>query len=125
MTFTSVNRHNPADILGEWEAAGPAGVRAAGGRALPAAAGWRDAPGTARAKALSDAANALEQRSAEVTSLVVREVGKPVSEARGEVARGVATLRYYAQAALLPAGETIPAPSADHLLMPRHGPVAT
>ncbi len=123
MTFTSVNPHNPADILGEWQPSGPAEVQAAVGRALPAAAGWRDAPGTARAKALSDAANALEQRSAEVTSLVVREVGKPVSEARGEVARGVAILRYYAQAALLPDGETIPAAAADQLLMARHVPV--
>src|SRR5260370_6529926 len=123
MTFTSVNRHNPADILGEWQPSGPAEVQATVGRALSAAAGWRDAPGTARAKALSDAANALEQRSAEVTSLVVREVGKPVSEARGEVARGVAILRYYAQAALLPDGETIPAAAADQLLMARHVPV--
>jgi aldehyde dehydrogenase (NAD+) len=123
MTFTSVNPHNPADILGEWQPSGPAEVQAAVGRALPAAAGWRDEPGTTRAKALSDAANALEQRSAEVTSLVVREVGKPVSEARGEVARGVAILRYYAQAALLPDGETIPAAAADQLLMARHVPV--
>ena len=80
-------------------------------------------PGAVRAKALSDAATALEQRSAEITSLVVREVGKPVSEARGEVARGVAILRYYAQAALLPDGETIPAAAADQLLMARHVPV--
>src|SRR5260370_4987830 len=123
MTFTSVNRHNPADILGEWQPSGPAEVQAAVGRALPAAAGWRDAPGTARAKALSDAANALEQRAAEVTSLVVREVGKPVSEARGEVARGVAILRYYAQQALAPDGETLPATAPDQLLMARHIPV--
>ena len=80
-------------------------------------------PGAARAKALSDAATALEQRSAEITDLVVREVGKPLSEARGEVARGVAILRYYAQAALLPDGETIPAAAADQLLMARHVPV--
>ena len=123
MTFTSVNPHDPADILGEWQPAGPAEAQAAVGRAVSAAAGWRDAPAAARAKALSDAATALEQRSAEITSLVVREVGKPVSEARGEVARGVAILRYYAQAALLPDGETIPAAAADQLLMARHVPV--
>ncbi len=123
MTFTSVNPHDPADVLGEWQAAGPDQARAAVARAVSAAAAWRDVAGAGRAKALSDAASALEQRSAEITSLVVREVGKPLSEARGEVARGVAILRYYAQAALLPDGETIPAAAADQLLMARHVPV--
>jgi acyl-CoA reductase-like NAD-dependent aldehyde dehydrogenase len=123
MTFTSVNPHDPADVLGEWQPAGPAEAEAAVGRAVTAAASWRETPGPARAKALSDAAGALEQRSAEITGLIVREVGKPVSEARGEVGRGVAILRYYAQAALLPDGETIPAAAADQLLMARHFPV--
>jgi alpha-ketoglutaric semialdehyde dehydrogenase len=123
MTFTSVNPHDPAEVLGEWEPAGPAEAQAAVSRAGAASAAWREVPGAGRARALSDAATALEQRSAEVTSLVVREVGKPVSEARGEVARGVAILRYYAQAALLPDGETIPAAAADQLLMTRHVPV--
>jgi alpha-ketoglutaric semialdehyde dehydrogenase len=123
MAFISVNPHDPADVLGEWEPAGPVEAAAAVDRAAAAAAGWRETPGPARAKALNDAASALEQRSAEVTQLVVREVGKPVSEARGEVARGVAILRYYAQAALLPDGETIPAAAPDQLLMARHVPV--
>jgi acyl-CoA reductase-like NAD-dependent aldehyde dehydrogenase len=123
MTFTSVNPHDPADVLGEWEAAGSAGAQAAVDRAIDAARGWRDTPGAARAKALSDAATALEQRSAEVTETVIREVGKPVSEARGEVARGVAILRYYAQAALAPDGETLPAADPDQLLLARHVPV--
>jgi alpha-ketoglutaric semialdehyde dehydrogenase len=123
MSFTSVNPHNPADVLGEWEPSGPADATATVGRAVAAAPGWRETPGPARAKALSEAASALEQRSTEVTDLVVREVGKPLSEARGEVARGVAILRYYAQAALLPDGETIPAASPDQLLMARHVPL--
>src|SRR5580692_10324181 len=123
MTFTSVNPHDPADVLGEWEPAGPAEAQAAVTRAVAASAAWREVPGAGRAKALSDAATALEQRSADITSLVVHEVGKPLSEARGEVARGVAILRYYAQAALLPDGETIPAAAPDQLLMARHVPV--
>ena len=123
MTFTSVNPHDPADVLGEWKPATQAEAEAAVGRAAAAAARWREVPAAARGKALSDAAAALEQRSEEITSLVVREVGKPVTEARGEVARGVAILRYYAGAALLPDGETIPAAAPDQLLMTRHVPV--
>ena len=75
------------------------------GGAERAARVWGDAPGAVRAKALSDAAQALEARAGEMTDLVVREVGKPLSEARGEIARGVSILRYYAQCALLPDGE--------------------
>jgi acyl-CoA reductase-like NAD-dependent aldehyde dehydrogenase len=123
MTFTSVNPHDPADLVGEWEAADGAGADAAVSRAAKAALVWRETPGAARAKALSDAAAAVERRGAELTDLVVREVGKPVSEARGEVARGVAILRYYAQAALLPDGETLPAADPDQLLLARHVPV--
>ncbi len=123
MTFTSVNPHDPADVVGEWEVAGSAGAQAAVARAAKAAQVWRDTPGAARARALGDAAAALEQRAGEVTDLVVREVGKPLSEARGEVARGVAILRYYAQAALAPDGETLPAADPDQLLMARHQPV--
>ena len=45
MTFTSVNPHDPADVLGEWQPAGPAGAEAAVGRAVTAAAGWRASSG--------------------------------------------------------------------------------
>jgi len=123
MTFTSINPHDPADLVGEWEQAGARGADAAVSRAVRAAQVWREVPGAARAKALNDAAAAVERRAAELTDLVVREVGKPVSEARGEIARGVAILRYYAQAALLPDGETLPAAGPDQLLLARNVPV--
>ncbi len=64
MTFTSVNPHDPADVVGEWEAAGSTGAQAAVGRAVKAAQGWRDTPGAARARALGNAAAAVEQRAA-------------------------------------------------------------
>ena len=123
MTFTSVNPHDPADVLGEWEPAAAEEAASTVARAVRAAVAWRDTSAPARTKALSDAASELEKQSAEVTRLVVREVGKPLSEARGEVARGVAILRYFAQAAILPDGETIPAAAADQLLLSRHVPV--
>jgi alpha-ketoglutaric semialdehyde dehydrogenase len=123
MTFTSVNPHDPADVLGEWEPSGRDGAAAAADRAARAGLVWRDMPGAARARALADAAAALEARTDEVTGLVIREVGKPVTEARGEVARAVAILRYYAQSALAPDGETLPAADPDQLLLARRVPV--
>ena len=123
MTFTSVNPHDPADVIGEWDPAGEGGVTATVGRASRAAETWRRAPGASRAAALGQAADAMQRRAADVVALTVREVGKPVSEARGEVARAVAILRYYAQLALLPDGETLPAADPDALLMTRYRPV--
>lgn len=123
MSFTSVNPHDPSDVIGQWHPAAGSVADAAVARAVLAAREWRDSPGTIRAKALADAAAALEENSSDLTNLVVREVGKPVSEARGEVARAVAILRYYAQSALAPDGETLPAAGADQLLMSRRVPV--
>jgi alpha-ketoglutaric semialdehyde dehydrogenase len=123
MSFTSLNPHDPADVIGEWPAAGEAEVAAVVGRATAAARNWAAVAAPARATILGDAANALAERAGELTDLVIREVGKPRSEAAGEVARGIAILRYYAQLALLPDGETIPAATAGTLLLARHRPV--
>ena len=123
MTVRSRSPHDPADVIGEWQQAGEAEVDAAVGRAAGAAGPWADTPGPARAAALDAAAGALADRAAALTDLVIREVGKPRSEAAGEVARGIAILRYFAQAALLPDGQTLPAASPGALLMARHRPV--
>ena len=121
--ITSRNPHDPADVVGQWPEAGDAEVAAAVDRAAAAAGGWAATSAPARAAALTAAAAALEGRAAAVTDLVIREVGKPRSEAAGEVARGVAILRYFAQAALLPDGDTLPPASPGALLMARHRPV--
>jgi alpha-ketoglutaric semialdehyde dehydrogenase len=123
MSFTSVSPQDPSDVIGEWELAGERGAAAAVGRARAGAQAWRATPAAARSAALTKAAAALEQRADEVIALTVREVGKPVSEARAEVARGVSILRYYGQLALLPDGETMPAADPDALLMARYRPV--
>src|SRR5215469_13336442 len=123
MTVTSLNPHDPADVIGEWPTADEAEVAAAVGRATAAGRDWAGVAAPARAAALGNAAGALEARAGEVTELVIREVGKPRSEAAGEVARGIAILRYYGQLALLPDGQTIPAASPGTLLLARHRPV--
>jgi aldehyde dehydrogenase (NAD+) len=52
----------------------------------------------------------------------VREVGKPITEARGELARAVAILRFYAQVALDPDGESFPPADGRSLLLTRREP---
>lgn len=123
MSFVSVNPHAPSDVIGEWPSAGERQAGETVRKAAAVAGEWAAAPAAARGKALAGAAAALAERAGEVTELVIREVGKPRQEAAGEVARGIAILRYFAQQVLLPDGETFPAAGTDSLLLSRRRPV--
>jgi acyl-CoA reductase-like NAD-dependent aldehyde dehydrogenase len=112
----------PDELLLEVEPTSAEGVAAAVERARAAGRDWAAAPALERSAALVAAAEALAGAAAEVTDLMVREVGKPVSEAAAEAARGVGILRYYAQQALDPDGETYPGPSPAALLLSRRRP---
>jgi acyl-CoA reductase-like NAD-dependent aldehyde dehydrogenase len=81
-------------------------VRTLVARARAAQPVWQRSGPAARAAALGQAADALAGAALELTNLVVREVGKPIAEARGEVARAEAILRYYAQQVYDPIGST-------------------
>ncbi len=118
-TFESVNPHLPSDVVGEFEVAGSEGVDAAVARAREAFLEWREQPAAARGGALFRMANDIEARAEELTRLIVREVGKPVTEAKGEMMRAVGSLRYYAQMVLAPDGETFPANSSKDWLVTR------
>jgi aldehyde dehydrogenase (NAD+) len=54
----------------------------------------------------------IGERQEELAQAVCREVGKPIGEARGEVARCITILRYYAGEAVRPIGDVIPAQAA-------------
>ena len=71
-------------------------MRAAVGAAFDAASAWRQQSGPARAEYLYKWGAAIAQRQEEIAQVLTREVGKPITEARGEAARCVAILRYYA-----------------------------
>jgi len=90
--------------------------------AVDAGPGWASSA-PARAAALVAFADSLAARADEATDLMVREVGKPVGEARGEAARAVAIARYYAQAALDPEGSLMPSPDGLSRLASRRVPL--
>ena len=83
----------PDDLVVKVEVAGAEAVAGAVERARVAGTGWAAAPALERSAALVAAADALAGTAEEVTGLVVRAVGKPVTEAGAEVARGVGILR--------------------------------
>jgi len=111
----STSPQDPSDVVHDADIFTPAQVASVAALARDAQRGWAS-NAFARANALRESANALRAKSAEAAALIVREVGKPIVEARGEVARAIAILDYYAQAALDPIGEVIP-PSVPGLLV--------
>ncbi len=124
-TIESRSPQDPSDVVVTVPDADEAAVGKAVDRAVKAGRVWSATPATQRANALSSAAQAMADAAEELSLLVVREVGKPIVEARQEVARAVGILRYHAQAALDADGETYPtAPPADRhaLLLARRRP---
>ncbi|MBM7771321.1 aldehyde dehydrogenase (NAD+) [Actinokineospora baliensis] len=86
-------------------------------RARAAQREWATTGPAVRAAALDAMADAVA--GSDLAALIVREVGKPITEAKGEVARAVAILRYYAQQAFDPIGETYPGGLAFTVRRPR------
>jgi acyl-CoA reductase-like NAD-dependent aldehyde dehydrogenase len=95
-------------VLAELPRATAEDADAAVARAKAAFPAWRDfAPGD-RARVLRDIASAIAERAEDLARLEARNVGKPISDARGEVGMAVSTFQYYAGAPERLLGETIP-----------------
>lgn len=90
------NPANHTDIVGHVVMAAPDVVVAAIDRAVVAAPIWQSTPPADRAQCLLRAADLLESRMPQLLGLIVREAGKTLSNAVGEVREAVDFLRYYA-----------------------------
>jgi len=121
-TIESRSPQKPSDLVVRVPDTTPEKVAAAAVVARKAATGWAREPAPTRTAALHACAEALAAAAGELTDLVVREVGKPRSEAGAEIGRGVAILRYFAQQALYPEGEVYPPADGVSLLHTRRRP---
>jgi aldehyde dehydrogenase (NAD+) len=123
-TIESRSPQDQSDVVVAAPAADREVVAAAFKRARQAFPEWSRSA-LARADALAAAAEGLAAAKDDVVDLMVREVGKPLTESVMEHGRAVRILRYQAQAAMDPDGDTYPtAPPADMrtLLMSRRRP---
>lgn len=122
----TVAHRNPSDredIVALAPAGTPADVEAAVGAAADALSSWRDLTGPARAEHLHRWAAAVAGRHEELAQAMAREVGKPIAEARGEVARCVSLLRYHAGEAVREIGAVIPAQAKGALQLTLRQPL--
>jgi acyl-CoA reductase-like NAD-dependent aldehyde dehydrogenase len=95
-------------VMAEVPRAGVEETDAAIARAKEAFPTWRAVTPGDRAALLRGLADAIEERSDELATLEARNVGKPISDARGEIAMVVETFRYYAGGPERLLGQTIP-----------------
>ncbi|MFF3609636.1 aldehyde dehydrogenase family protein [Streptomyces sp. NPDC002463] len=121
-TLISRNPADPTDVLLRIPAPGAFAAVDTVERARAAQPGWLRAGAAARSAALGAVATAVEAAAGELAELAVREVGKPLSEARAEVARAAAIWRYYAQAPFQPTGEVHETSAGGGLLLTRRRP---
>ena len=105
----SVNPSDASDVVALVPEGSADAARAAADAAAAALGSWRGLSGPARAEHLYTWAAVVAERADELARAMTREVGKPIAESRGEVARAVVILRYYAGEAVRAAGEVIPA----------------
>lgn len=84
---------------------------------------WRDTPAPARGRVLARAAEITRSRVDELAKLLTREEGKILSEARGEVLRGVNLLEWYAGEGFRMGGKTRPSEMPTTLLLTLRQPV--
>lgn len=124
-TIESRSPQAPDDLVISAPATDADAVRRAAERARESGAAWATGSAAERAEALLGAAGSLAAAAEDVAELTVREVGKTIVEARAEVERGVRILRFHAEAALLPDGEThprLPPAPAGTITMSRRRP---
>lgn len=84
---------------------------------------WSRLTGAARGEYLHKMASALEERIGEVAALASMEMGKPITEMRGEVMRGVNLLRYYAAEGVRSNGNVIPSNETNVLQYTKRVPL--
>jgi alpha-ketoglutaric semialdehyde dehydrogenase len=120
-TIASTSPQAPSDVVAEAPSLDGDAVAALAARARNAQREWWALGAAGRSAALAAAARDLRARRDEATQLVIREVGKPLGEAGGEVARAIAILEYYAQAAFAAVGDLYP-PSLGGLLYSERRP---
>jgi succinate-semialdehyde dehydrogenase / glutarate-semialdehyde dehydrogenase len=116
---------NPAtdDRLADLPDAGAAETRSAvdaAARALPA---WSATPAPQRAALLRNVAALMLERQERLATIMTLEQGKPLAEARGEIAYAASFLQWFAGEAERIYGQTIPASAANKRIMVLKQPV--
>ncbi len=121
----SFNVTNPAngEIIGTVADATAADAKKAVAAADTAQADWAARPAAERAKLLMRWQQLMLEHQDDLGLLLTREQGKPLAEAKGEIAYGASYLEWFAEEAKRVYGDTIPAKSSDQRIIVLKQPV--
>jgi succinate-semialdehyde dehydrogenase/glutarate-semialdehyde dehydrogenase len=98
-------------------------VRRAVDAAAAALPGWGATPAVERARILRRAADLMLERTDEIAAVMTAEQGKPLAEARGEVAYAAGFLEWFSGEAERVYGQVVPARARDKRILVLRQPV--
>jgi acyl-CoA reductase-like NAD-dependent aldehyde dehydrogenase len=121
-TFESRSPAHKGDVVGVFPRSTAADVDAAVAVAKAAFDGWRRTPWPGRAAIILRASDLLEERKEELARLMTREMGKVLTEARGDVQEAIDMGKFIAGAGRRAFGETVPSELRDKWAMTMRQP---
>ena len=119
----SVNNPANLQLLADIADAGKTQAEQAVQAASEAFSGWAAKPAAERSALLLDWYQLVMKHQDDLARLMTLEQGKPLTEAKGEIAYGASYLQWFAEEAKRLYGDTIPAPSADKRIIVQRQPV--
>lgn len=119
----SMNPANFQEVVGYVQMSSEEDVNLAVQAAKIASQEWKRLSAPERGNYLYKISNIIEIEIDRIAETMTREMGKTISEAKGEVTRGVAILRYYAGEGMRKVGEVIPSTDQDALMFTTRCPL--
>ena len=121
--FDNVNPADTTDVIGRFPLSARADVDKAVASAQRGFERWRRTPAPARGDIIRRVGDILVRRKDEIADLMTREMGKPLTETRGDVQEGIDTAYYAATEGRRLFGHTVPSELRDKWAMSFRRPV--
>jgi acyl-CoA reductase-like NAD-dependent aldehyde dehydrogenase len=112
-TFDSLNPARRSEVIGHFARSLKADVEDAVSAALAAQPLWARTPRPGRSEVIARAGRLMEERKEELARLMTREMGKVLTEARGDVQEGIDMAKFMAGHGRQPVGEVVPSELRD------------
>lgn len=122
-TIDVYNPANKVEIVGRVQASNLEDVNEVVAVAKETLSSWKRLSPVDRGAYLQRTADILERDADEIGEIATKEMGKIFRETKGEVLRGAAILRYYAQEGLRQVGEVLPSSQKQNILLTKRVPV--
>ena len=121
--FENRNPADQDDLIGLFPSSGEADVHAAIDSARGGFERWKRTPAPARGDVLRRVGDLMAARKEEIANLMTREMGKPLTETRGDVQEGIDTAYYAATEGRRLFGHTVPSELANKWAMSMRRPI--